>query len=248
MITSGTDGFQPGHPQRLNRCDVPLANAAGYDNGQHMAEQKKTAANRPKGPGEQGWQAFKSSSTRQQILDAAVHCIVNIGYAKTTTMMIAEQAGLSRGATLHHFPSKTDIIAATVDYLFEKRIRAFRKSSMSLPAKKDRVKLAVKAYWAHVNHPLFLAFFELSVAARHDEELRKILEPAQLDFDEQWYRTAQESFPEWQTDSKAFNLALSLSQTLIEGIAISHLMHPRARNEEKLIAFLEKQIRELLPS
>ncbi len=212
-----------------------------------MARQKKTSAEQPAGPGEKGWQAYKSSSTRQQILDAAVDCIVNIGYAKTTTMMIAGRAGLSRGATLHHFPSKTDIIAATVEYLFEKRTRAFINSSMALPSNEDRVKLAVRSYWDHANHPLFLAFIELSVAARHDEELRKILEPAQSRFDEEWYATALQVFPEWQKDPEAFNLALSLSQTLIEGIAISHLMHPRASDEPQLIEYLEHQIRALLP-
>jgi AcrR family transcriptional regulator len=212
-----------------------------------MAQRKKQPAKRPAGPGEKGWQAFKSSSTRQQILDAAVHCIVHLGYSNTTTMMIAEQAGLSRGATLHHFPSKTDIIAATVEYLFEKRTRAFLNTSKSLPRDSDRVKMAVRAYWDHANHPLFLAFIELSVAARHDEELHKILVPAQTRFDEEWYATAQQVFPEWQKDAKAFNLALSLSQTLIEGIAISHLMHPRQDNEDRLLEFLEQKIAELLP-
>ncbi|MFK8016889.1 MAG: TetR/AcrR family transcriptional regulator [Gammaproteobacteria bacterium] len=212
-----------------------------------MPRQTKKTSVRPAGPGEKGWQAYKSSSTRQQILDAAVHCIVNIGYAKTTTMMIAEQAGLSRGATLHHFPSKNDIIAATVDYLFEKRTRAFVNASKALPVDEDRVKMAVRAYWAHANHPLFLAFIELSVAARHDDELRKILLPAQTRFDEEWYATAQQSFPEWQKDPEAFNLALSLSQTLIEGIAISHLMHPRGSDEKTFLRYLEEQIRALLP-
>lgn len=212
-----------------------------------MARQKKAMGARPKGPGERGWQAYKSSSTRQQILDAAVRCIVKLGYANTTTMMIATEAGLSRGATLHHFPSKIDIIKATVDYLYEKRRRAVLNSAKQLPTDTDRVKLAVKAYWQQVNHPLFVAFFELSVAARHDDELRKILRPAQQKFDKEWYTTVQEAFPEWQHDPKAFSLAMSLSQKLMEGIAISHLMHPRDKNEEQLIAFLEDQIRELLP-
>ncbi|MEL7538362.1 MAG: TetR/AcrR family transcriptional regulator [Pseudomonadota bacterium] len=212
-----------------------------------MAGTKKTSKSRPSGPGEQGWQAYKSSSTRQQILDAAVRCIVKIGYANTTTMMIANEAGLSRGATLHHFPSKIDIIKATVDYLYEKRKRAFQKSSIDLPEHGDRVRQAVAAYWKHVNHPLFVAFFELSVAARHDDELREILIPAQKKFDDEWYAVAEEMFPEWQSDSGAFNLALSLSQTLMEGIAISRLMHPRASSEEELLTFLEEQIRALLP-
>ena len=122
-----------------------------------MARRKKDPAERPAGPGEKGWQAYKSSSTRQQILDAAVHCIVHLGYPNTTTMMIAEQAGLSRGATLHHFPSKNDIITATVEYLFEKRTRAFINATRSLPTDANRVKMAVRAYWERANHPLFLA-------------------------------------------------------------------------------------------
>ncbi|MEM7284566.1 MAG: TetR/AcrR family transcriptional regulator, partial [Pseudomonadota bacterium] len=204
-------------------------------------------AGQPKGPGERGWQAFKSSSTRQQILEAAVRCIVKLGYASTTTMVIAQEAGLSRGATLHHFPSKIDIIKATVDFLYEKRSRAVTNSASQLPKDSDRVKLAVEAYWQQVNHPLFLAFFELSVAARHDEELRKILRPAQTKFDAEWYAVCQEAFPEWQDDPQAFSLAMSLSQKLMEGIAISHLMHPRDKDEEQLLSFLEQQIRELLP-
>lgn len=213
-----------------------------------MPQQRKAAIKKPPtGPGEEGWQAYKSSSTRQQILDAAVQCIVRLGYANTTTMMIAKEAGLSRGATLHHFPSKIDIIKATVDYLYEKRRRAFRRSSAELPKDEDRVRLAVRAYWKHVNHPLFVAFFELSVASRHDKELRSILIPAQKKFDKEWYDQALESFPEWKRDPEAFKLVMALSQTLMEGIAISHLTHPRRGQEQDLLQFLEEQIRALLP-
>ncbi len=212
-----------------------------------MASPDKKRGNSPSGPGEEGWQAHKSSSTREQILNAAVQCILKIGYANTTTMMIAREAGMSRGATLHHFPSKMDIIKATVDYLYGKRVRALRNSTEGLPREGDRVKLAVRAYWEQVSHPLFVAFFELSVAARHDEELRKILVPAQRKFDKEWYLAAREGFPEWQSDEEAFNLALSLTQKLMEGIAISHLMHPRDGTDEPLLAFLETQIRALLP-
>ena len=201
----------------------------------------------PSGPGDEGWQAYKSQSTKQQILDATVHCIVRLGYANTTTMKIAEEANLSRGATLHHFRSKKDIISATVDYLYEKRKRAFFNSAQKLPAGADRITLAVESYREHVKHPLFVAFFELSVAARHDEQLHQILIPAQKKFDEEWYAMAVEIFPEWKKDAGAFRFALELSQTLMEGIALSHLMHPRIGSEEKLLQFLEDQIRALLP-
>lgn len=199
------------------------------------------------GPGEQGWQAQKSAATRDQILDAAVRCIVELGYSKTTTMKIAERAGLSRGATLHHFPSKLDIIRAAVDYLHEKRLRAFSKSVGSIPEGSDRIKAATEAYWAHATHPIFVAFFELSVAARTDKELSKILRPAQKSFDEEWYRTAQEQFPEWQSDPEKFDLALRFMQHLMEGVAISSMTHPRKHNLESLKLYVEDRLRELAP-
>ena len=78
---------------------------------------KKKASSIPKGPGDAGWQAHKSSTTRDQILDATIRCIAELGYANTTTTEIAKKAKLSRGATLHHFPSRIDIIRAAVDHL-----------------------------------------------------------------------------------------------------------------------------------
>ena len=205
---------------------------------------KKTS---PSGPGDQGWQAQKSAATRDQILSAAVRCIVELGYSRTTTMKIAERAGLSRGATLHHFPSKLDIVRAAVDYLHERRLRAFRNSIQTIPEGTDRIRAATDAYWAHATHPIFVAFFELSVAARTDKELREILRPAQEAFDEEWYRTAQEVFPEWQSDREAFDLALALVTHLMEGIAISSMTHPRSDDHETLHEYLVEKLRELAP-
>ena len=200
------------------------------------------------GPGDSGWQAQKSAATREQIINAAIHCIVELGYCRTTTMKIAEEAGLSRGATLHHFPSKMDIIRAAVDHLHEKRLQAFRRSISEMPKKADIVRLAVQAYWAHVNHPIYVAFFELSVAARTDPELAQILRPAQLAFDQEWYVTARDLFPEWQSDPEAFDLALNLTQQLMEGMAISFLTHARGDDKRQLLHYLEQKLRELKPA
>jgi AcrR family transcriptional regulator len=206
------------------------------------------ASSKTDGPGETGWQARKSAATRNQIITAAIHCIVESSYANTTTMKIAAQAGLSRGAMLHHFPSKMDIIRAVVDYLHEKRLQGFRRSVKAIPDGADTVGLAVKSYWEHVNHPLYIAIFELSVAARTDKELQDILRPAQLAFDQEWYATARELFPQWQSDREAFDLALNLSQQLMEGMSISHFTHAREVNQEQLLAYLENSLRELKPA
>jgi AcrR family transcriptional regulator len=121
----------------------------------------------PETPQESTWQAQKSAATRRQIINAAIDCLVKLGYARTTTTRIAEAAGLSRGAMLHHFPTKLDIVRAAVAELHAKRLKAFRRAIEGVPETgRGRVRAAVDAYWQHARHPIFVAFFELSVAAR----------------------------------------------------------------------------------
>ena len=67
---------------------------------------KKVAATTSKRPqrNEKGWQAEKSAMTRSAILEATIQCLLELGYANTTTALIANYAGVSRGAMMHHFP------------------------------------------------------------------------------------------------------------------------------------------------
>jgi AcrR family transcriptional regulator len=192
-----------------------------------------------------GWQAQKSASTRSLIVDAAIKCFVDLGYAHTTTTAIAARAGLSRGAMLHHFPSKIDIVRAAVEHLHAKRLKALRKSMTRPSADSDRVRQGVDAYWAHVKHPMFVAFFELSVAARTDSELASILRPAQESFERDWNRTTQDVFPEWHGNQEAFELGLDLSRYLLEGMAISFLTHKENERDKRVLQYLEEKLREL---
>jgi AcrR family transcriptional regulator len=199
-------------------------------------------------PQESTWQAQKSAATRRQIIEAAIDCLVKLGYARTTTTRIADAAGLSRGAMLHHFPTKLDIVRAAVTELHAKRLKAFRKAIAGVPAAgRDRVRAAVDAYWQHARHPIFVAFFELSVAARTDPELEAIMRPAQAAFDEAWVRTAREAFPEWQGNPDAFDLALHVSRYMLEGMAVSFLTHEETERGRLVRDYLEKLLIGLRP-
>ncbi|HEU4531714.1 MAG TPA: TetR/AcrR family transcriptional regulator, partial [Steroidobacteraceae bacterium] len=150
----------------------------------------------------------------------------------------------SRGAMLHHFPSKIDIVRAAVEHLHAKRLRAFRKSAQRAAPGGDRVAQSVEAYWAHAKHPMFVAFFELSVAARTDPELAAILRPAQEAFEREWHRTALEVFPDWPKGEE-FDLALDLSHYLLEGMAISFLVHKETERDKRVVQYLGEKLKEL---
>lgn len=192
-----------------------------------------------------GWQAQKSASTRLQIVEAALRCVVDLGYSCTTTTVIAEKAGLSRGAMLHHFPSKIDIVRAAVEHLHAKRLKAFRRAIDKLPRDETRVRRALEAYFEHVKHPMYVAFLELWVASRTDPELQAILKPAQEAFEREWYRTAVDLFPEWGGSGENFDIALDLVHYVMDGMAVSFLTHDTGTHERRMVSYLEARLREL---
>ena len=67
-------------------------------------------------------QAERTAGTQAKLLDAAIDCLVELGFAKTSTQEIARRAGVSRGAQLHHFPTKESLVTAAVGHLVEKRL------------------------------------------------------------------------------------------------------------------------------
>ncbi len=117
-------------------------------------------------------QAERRASTRTKLLDATIECLIELGYARTTTTEIAERAGLSRGAQLHHFPTKAELVTTAVEHLFERRHREFVQAFARRPAGADAAAAAIDILWSMVSGPTFHAWLELAVAARTDPELR----------------------------------------------------------------------------
>ena len=57
-------------------------------------------------------QEQRSDAMRERIIQAVLTCLEKDGFAGTTVSRIINIAGVSRGAPLHHFSSKADMIAA----------------------------------------------------------------------------------------------------------------------------------------
>lgn len=191
-------------------------------------------------------QASKSAATRARLIEATIRCIVKYGYARTTTPRVAQEAGMSRGAMLHHFENGSALMQMAIAELHEKRLQAFRRSAGPVD---HNVRNLVRAYWKQVSSQTFIAFHELALAARTDRELAHILVPVQVDFRTRWYRQAIELFPEWQPDRERFDLALALSQNVLEGMAINRLTHGiDDAMVEPILRDLERQIEALKPA
>ena len=84
-----------------------------------------------------------------------------------------ERAGVSRGAQLHHFPSKQDLVVAAVEHLAERRrdeMRAWRRAACP---RQDRAG-GPRILSTHFTSPVFFAALELWVAARTDAGVPRV--------------------------------------------------------------------------
>lgn len=120
-------------------------------------------------------QEERSTRMRARLLDATVDCLARLGYAGTTTTEIAKRARVSRGAQLHHYPRKEDLVIASVEHVFRLRLEEFGKAFASVPPETDRRPIAVDLLWKMLQGPVFHAWLELVVAARTDKPLREAL-------------------------------------------------------------------------
>ena len=117
--------------------------------------------------------------TRERLLDATVECLGEHGYAHTTTQRIQDAAGLSRGALLHHFGSKTELLVAAVHHIADIRRAAIAETLEDLPEGPDGLRPMVAAVREAMTGPPFQAALELWSASRTDEQLREALLPAE---------------------------------------------------------------------
>lgn len=156
-------------------------------------------------------QAERTAGTQTKLLDAAVECLVELGFAKTSTQEIARRAGVSRGAQLHHFPTKESLVTAAVEHLVDKRLAEILASD---PDPERGVTVLSEAF----SGPLFYAALELWVAARTDPALHAAMVPLE--------RRVSEAIMGGATavmGSKMSTESIELSVELARGLGVSAL-------------------------
>jgi AcrR family transcriptional regulator len=120
----------------------------------------------------------RSRATRQRLLEAAVDCLAEVGWSGSTVAVVAERAGVSRGAAQHHFPTREDLFTAAVEHVAVQRRAELDARAAALPAAGPRrnegvVRMLVGLYTT----PLFRAALQLWVAVSTDDQLRpRVLE------------------------------------------------------------------------
>lgn len=172
----------------------------------------------------------RTSDSRARILDAAVGCLVESGYAGTTTLTIQNRAGVSRGRLLHHFPSKETLLVAAAQHLATSRFAAEGLTAVDLPdAAADpggRLDRAVEVMWWTYQQPYFWASVELWTAARTDKALADALLPAEQRLGAAIRQTVDTIFADL-AGSEHWAVVRETLLTSMRGVALTYGFDPR---------------------
>lgn len=200
-------------------------------------------------------QQQRREETRRALLDAAVQSLIEVGFARTTTLEVQRRADVSRGALLHHFPSKAELLVAAVDHLAEMRAREMKAFASQLPPERPdrgdhgeheahgepvpgsdpRTGAVLGLLWQCFSGTFFKVSMELRTAARTDPELRRVLTAAERSLRDRIVAQSRTLFGRAVAEHPGLERALDLTLQLMIGAAMTSVLHGQSSQLDDLI-------------
>lgn len=180
-------------------------------------------------------QQERSETTRRLLLDATIECLVEEGYAKTTMARICARAGVSRGAHLHHFGTRSGLINGALERYGERLVANVMHSVALLPESPEPEQ-SLDLLWEVFSSGLFQAAIDLWAVARTDPQLRESLLPAEQALNRHTMQLCRTLFPD-HAQRADFEALMNLLLSTVRGLALLDVVHPsRARSAERWTA------------
>jgi AcrR family transcriptional regulator len=168
-------------------------------------------------------QAERSAATRVRLLDATIDCLIELGWSGTSTTEVVRRAGVSRGAQVHHYPTKEDLVLAAVEHLCTRRMGEYRAAIERLPAHERTLATSVDLLWSVWSGPTLEAWLEIVLASRTQPGLRARF----VEFEHRFFDAAlglfQETQPDMTADPEFARLALRFAFCVLDGLAVARL-------------------------
>ncbi len=191
----------------------------------------------PRGPNAQ-----RRSSTRAKLLDATITCLAELGFHRTSTVLVTERAGVSRGSLLHQFPSKADLMVGAAEHIAEQRARAHAAGLDGVPLGPERLTRLVDILWGQMSSPSGVARLEIMLGSRSDPELAQKLAPLHARLDER-HRDAVWMLAKalGASDRQPVDAMVQLYAAALRGLSVDNLF-PDSREHVSAAVELLKQV------
>ena len=167
--------------------------------------------------------AERGAAMRIRLMDATIDCLVELGWAGTSTTEVVRRAGVSRGAQVHHYPTKEDLVLASIEHLLTRREEEYTAAFDELPADRRTPAEAFELLWSQCFGPSFDAWLELAVAARRSPTLQARFVEVERRFAESTIDRFQALFPKEFGDRELATVAMRLTFSVLDGLALGRI-------------------------
>jgi AcrR family transcriptional regulator len=181
----------------------------------------------------------KSARTRARILDCAMRLFAQVGYAEATNPRIAEEAGLTRGAMLYHFPTRETLVGAAAEHIHAARSALMAEAAAAPTAGADVAERAIDLYWSLLNQAPFIAFAELEAVARTSPAIAGYLAPYREAFDRA--QVGDQLLGLLSAGAGArFQTSRDLARFMLEGLARATLTYDADSRVQRLLTVIKR--------
>ncbi len=187
-------------------------------------------------------QAQRTARTRGLLLDATISCLIENGYAGTTTTAVCKRAGVSHGSLLHHFRKREALLAAALDEVYGQLRARVVAGLEALPEGDARVEAMVDVMWSAFGAREFKAVLELWLAAANHPDAAYALWSKARAFDAGNAPLAERLFPEFAATVPDFRIYMHLLVQTLQGMGLANATLPPDTEG----AAMRQQVRALL--
>ncbi len=193
-----------------------------------------------------GPHAERTAAMRKRLIEAAIDCLGERGYGATTLQVVIDAAGVSRGAVLHHFPTKVDLMIAVAEFCAGKQDRQVRRLLADTKPGMERYLAITAATWDAMMRPPSIALLEIMMGSRSDRELGERF-PAVIEALESSQRDGvwQEAQSVGIQDREAIEAMVHLHTAAMRGLVLELMFSKDAGKAESAMALLQRYKRYL---
>jgi AcrR family transcriptional regulator len=141
-------------------------------------------------------QTERREGTIRKLLDAATDTLIERGYAGASVQEICERAQVSQGGLFRHFPTREALMVAVGEDVGRKILGRYRREFEALREREDPMILAIRLVRDACRSRLNQAWYELSMAARTNVNLRRALQAASARYYDDIEDLARQLLPE----------------------------------------------------
>ncbi|SFU19353.1 TetR/AcrR family transcriptional regulator [Sedimentitalea nanhaiensis] len=166
----------------------------------------------------------RSIVMREKLVESTLDVIYDLGYRSASTPEFVRRAGVSRGALLHHFPARSDIIVAAMERLLRDGTGEIRDVAEKVARQEVSLEDFVEFLWEMFSGKFFYISLEFINEARTDSELRTRMIPVVQDFHAALNGIWDEFEKQADGMPHATRVALNLTVCLMRGMGVQTVL------------------------